>query len=272
MKCHISGTPYGTDTQYVVLGRTSPCPCLACEREDLIDHLRFENAKYEGIPHDWLAIERNLRNQIERYQSENATKDEEIARLKADVDIEDHHYRMQAQLNEELDKQLDAAQAQLAQARNIIALQGEPVREIKTVTTAGKEPSEEGAAPSADDAVVFDIQGEGSIKLMPAGSTSPVSADARFTDRERLDYIGARINKSAAIGKAITFSETGCIREAVDAAMLSAGLEPSVPAETPKVTMERLLYTFVMVNTGHRDALRACFRLAGCEDRIEGDK
>ena len=109
-------------------------------------------------------------------------------------------------------------------------------------------------------------------------ATSPVSAEARFTDRERLDWLDKHIANGSK-NTIFTPDGEGSVREAIDAAMLSAGLKPSVPAETPKVSIESLGEVFMdtagSIYGSDEDldnGIRACFRLAGCEDRIEEEK
>jgi len=226
-------------------------------------------------------------------RSENATKDEEIARMESHAKALEESMALEGE-------EKDAAQAQLAKARKALQQCWPQIKPCASanceaeghkdcpygLARAELEPSEEGAAPAAKDykeelgnhcrgqcpmnAIKLDVR-YGCLKRVghdgahqygfqgdPEGSTSPVSAEARyprFPYREQAAFVAGFESKWDGID--------------LDAAMLSAGLVPSVPAETPKVSMAELRRALTANNVNSIEAgIRACFRLAGCEDRI----
>jgi len=174
-----------------------------------------------------------LVSEIDRLRSENAAKDEEIARLESHAKALEESMALEGE-------EKDAAQAQLAQARKALR----EIHECAAMSINAECPFEHLALSGICDK---------SFPFLEPSEEGVAPQDKNLRQCEAW-------NKSVSA--------------------------PSVPAETPKVSMEDLFTTFQcvydatdapdIINTADRMAvdagIRACFRLAGCEDRIEDDK
>jgi len=217
-----------------------------------------------------------IREDRNSLRSENAAKDEEIARLGFAVrnvmeatgitldnpsgDLADELANVMQAFIMDKSNDVKAVQAQLAQARRIPGCP-EGMRVVKIgplvfsdrgdIRQAWLEPSEEGAASQFHYDVSRDASGSIKFQINESdiprafhplnaaenkGSTSPVSAEARFTDREYELIDIAQFYRSHI--KAFAMADED-FRELQNQSArfdeIRDGLEPSEPAETPKV-------------------------------------
>jgi len=252
-----------------------------------------------------------IREDRNRLRSENAAKDEEIARLGFAVrnvmeatgitldnpsgDLADELANVMQAFIMDKSNDVKAVQAQLAQARRIPGCP-EGMRVVKIgplvfsdrgdIRQAWLEPSEEGAASQFHYDVSRDASGSIKFQINESdiprafhplnaaenkGSTSPVSAEApACTESES----AIKYKHPGPVGTNFLDAEQA---EAMVRHMIE-GL-PSVPAETPKVSIEYLGEVFM--ETGGSiygsdqdldNGIRAVARALGCEDRIEEEK